>query len=103
MVRQPEWLNGALRALWPHVGSAVSRQAAAGGRLEQELNTTAVWRPRFLTGAYVHVRWRGELLCMRFGVLARPGARGSPAHQPAPALDPCRSCKACTWARRRRG
>ncbi|PRW33926.1 kinesin K39 [Chlorella sorokiniana] len=34
----------------------VSRQAAAGGRLEEQLNSSAVWRPRFLTGAYIHLR-----------------------------------------------
>lgn len=40
----------ALLQSWPF---AVARQAAAGGRLEAQLNSTAVWRPRFLVGAYV--------------------------------------------------
>ncbi|KAL4458584.1 hypothetical protein ABPG75_013449 [Micractinium tetrahymenae] len=44
--------------LWaPPVGTCLlARQAAAGGRLEAQLNSTAVWRPRFLVGAYVQLR-----------------------------------------------
>ena len=56
MMRQPEWTNKALATVCPHLCSAASRQAAAGGQLERQFNSSAVWRPRFLANAYVHLQ-----------------------------------------------
>ncbi|EFN56893.1 hypothetical protein CHLNCDRAFT_51691 [Chlorella variabilis] len=56
MVRQPEWLNAALRVVWPHFSIAAERLATRGHQIDRLLNSPGVWRPRWLGTSRVEVQ-----------------------------------------------
>lgn len=56
--RQPDWLNATTRQLWPHIVAA-AEQPAAAGQLQELLNGSHFWRPRWLRHSRVEVGAQG--------------------------------------------